>query len=92
MKKTYSKFSDAFKDDKTLMWSFSRLTGAVLLVWVFVVSSWLIYNNGDISANVVSLINTFVLFAGGAYGVNKGVSHFSRYTPTFQSEEDEYEA
>lgn len=91
-----TKLSDALKDDKTNLWSFSRIAGAVLLVWVISVASYLLFTHGDISANVVSLMEAFIVFAGGSYGANKGISHFSRLSsniplPT-SNKEDEVEA
>ena len=94
--KKISCISDALKDDKTHMWSFSRLAGAILLIWVFIVSSTLVYFKGDITTNIVHVIELFMLFAGAAYGVNKGVSHFSKLdtipTPDILNQEDDVEA
>lgn len=76
MKKT--SWLDPFKDDRTNQWSFSRVSGAVLLVWVVVVASVLIYKSGTVTTQVYQLMALFVGYTTAAYGLNKGISHFSR--------------
>ena len=96
MSNTSTKLSDVLKDDKTHMWSFSRIAGGVLLLWVFIVATCFVWFKGDITSNVVHVIEVFMTFAGGIYGANKGISHFSKLgssipLPT-SNKEDEVEA
>lgn len=92
------KISSALKDDKTQMWSFSRISGAVSLVWVFVVATVFVYLRGDVPTNITHVMELFMTFAGAAYGVNKGVSHFSKLgstsipIPEIPTKEDDVEA
>ena len=79
---------DPFRDDQTKQWSFSRVSGAVVLLWVCVVASVLIYKNGTISTNVYQLMALFVGYTTAAYGLNKGISHFSRNRFIGSSEDD----
>ena len=69
---------DPFKDDQTKQWSFSRVSGAAVLLWVCVVASLLIYKTGTIPVSVYQLMALFVGYTTAAYGFNKGISHFSR--------------
>jgi len=69
---------DTFKDDKTRMWSFSRISGAFVLAWVVVVCTCLIWMDKTVSTNIYKLAVLFVGYSASAYGINKGFSHFSR--------------
>lgn len=77
MKKTYSIF-DAFKDDQTRQWSFSRISGAVLLFWVLYFATVLVYRNGTVTDELYKVFALFVGYTTAAYGLNKGISHFNR--------------
>lgn len=85
--KTY--WYDAFKDDQTKQWSFSRVSGAVVLLWVCIVASILIYKQGTISTQVYQLMALFVGYTTAAYGLNKGISHFGRNRFIEDIDEDE---
>lgn len=89
MKKT--SWLDPFKDDRTNQWSFSRISGAVLLVWVVVVASVLIYKSGTVTTQVYQLMALFVGYTTAAYGLNKGISHFGRNKFIGSDDEDSKE-
>ena len=77
MKKTYSLF-DVFKDDQTKQWSFSRISGAILLVWVLYFATTVVASKGTVSDELYKVFALFIGYTTAAYGLNKGISHFSR--------------
>lgn len=80
---------DQLKDDKTKQWSFARISAAVVMVWVMGMATWLILSKGDVATNTTGLLKVLIAYVAGAYGINKGISHFSPFNSSMPDNEPE---